>query len=380
MASGHPDVTLPAKLTPSPEAIASLTPSLTEDLRTCKLRLAFRLDPHYKVAPTRSPQSALGTVVHSIAELAAKGAFDNLDPLERATRVDAIWGEHIASQANLLKQQSPLGEPPPPERWPGHALAKNHALRITARRPSRAKTPRATASVHADLEAEVDIESRELRLHGRIDLIEAGAQLEITDLKTGVEYGDEIKPPHRRQLLLYAALLRATRGELPSRVNVQRGNGRRVTLQVDAAEVDELVEDTQRLLVDYEAETRNRVVPATLATPSAEGCRTCNYRGTCAPMFQAATPDWGWRNPNVLGTVTSSDSSASVRLCATAGTIKPGDISLSGQPEGVVLPGHGVLAVIDAEPTMSPTAIRASWRTQIWRWPEPQPPAGPTTP
>ena len=46
---------------------------------------------------------------------------------------------------------------------------------------------------------------------------------------------------------------------------------------------------------------QHSVEPAALASPSAESCRHCPYRGVCVSFFRALTPEWGWWLKSVAG-------------------------------------------------------------------------------
>jgi hypothetical protein len=117
---------------------------------------------------------------------------------------------------------------PPPERWPGYQLTRVRLLRQLSEEANR---PRARGK-GISAKPEVRLEAPGLALVGRVDRIERSSKdVELVDLKSGWGADDDIRPAHRRQLLIYAYLWQAMSGNWPTKVsvNVSMGSGPRST-------------------------------------------------------------------------------------------------------------------------------------------------------
>ena len=103
------------------------------------------------------------------------------------------------------------------------------------------------------------VEAPDEPIGGRIDRVEhTAAGVEIVDMKSGWTVSDELRPAHRRQLLIYAYLWHSRHGEWPVAASIQLLDGTRITFEVDSEEAIAAASDALALLRGYNARVESR--------------------------------------------------------------------------------------------------------------------------
>lgn len=250
---------------------------------------------------TAHPAAAIGRVFHKLLEMAVRGeivregspGIDAERALEELLdredeRIAASWP---APAPKLRSIYSPLA-------W----RRKRRVVLDLAERYLSGVVPRAaTGGGGAGRNAkdlapngswsEVRIEAPELRLVGRVDLVQRRhGDVIIRDLKTGRVVTDdgEVLPHIERQMRLYGAMAHHVWPEADVTLFVDHGNEREVTF--GRAEEEEVVSWLESLLSRLPADTEIPAEP--LATPG-EACEGCEYRHLC-PAYRVAAPEF-WR-------------------------------------------------------------------------------------
>jgi RecB family exonuclease len=356
---------------PETRPIERISPSLGEELRACGLRVAFRLDPRFNEYRKLHPAAALGLVSHELAEAVTRGELDETPDADLGAALSADWDRRIAEKASLLVTEWPLGKVPPPERWPGYQLTRVRLLRRLSEevRRRRGRAPGVSSS-----EAEAWLEAPGLPLVGRADRVErSNGDVELVDLKSGWTVGDEIRPGHRRQLLLYAYLWHAMNGDWPRRVSIQRLNGLRSILEVDPREAEAVAADLLGRLETYNGRIAAREAADALASPSDEACAHCAYRPVCLPFFEALDESWGWYRRSLLGEVIGCadvDGAGVMEVRVEASNLgsEVETARILGVPSDLLPPRGSRVAVLDATPTSLTQDVRVAWDSQLVRW------------
>jgi hypothetical protein len=209
------------------------------------------------------------------------------------------------------------------------------------------------------LHVEQRLEDDVTRVAGSPDRVErSAAGVEIVDLKTGWRVGDELKPAHRRQLLLYAFLWHAAHDEWPARASIQRLDGTRITLDVDPSESRLEAKQASQALARFNGLVISGVNPDILAQPSEGACRDCDYCGACDGFLRQPSDNWRGRRRTFAGTVvrieemrlgSAIDLDDVVGGCsaASARVVAPG--SVAEAPVGSSCVVAGAIPVAEAE-------------------------------
>jgi hypothetical protein len=209
-------------------------------------------------------------------------------------------------------------------------------------------------------------------LRGRVDRVEIDSSgVHIVDIKTGWEYGDELREEHRDQLLLYAAMWQRTTGEWPRLASIQATDGRRLSFNVVPSEAEGVVDEALAALQRYNDAVRQGSEPSALASPSGGSCRHCPYRGVCGPFFQALTPEWGWWLKSIVGTMVGATGESQQRALTMRVEASNLDVPCGSSVHVLAVPHEVVpmlgaqIAIVDACPTPQGAEVRATWSTQL---------------
>jgi hypothetical protein len=349
---------------PKPSSLERVSPSLAEDLRGCELRVAFRGDSRF--APLRRPRpgAALGVVVHDLAERVARGEFDDVGEQALAGVLTSAWEDAVAEQAAALARAWAPGHPPEPTRWPGYALARVRCLR-------RLKEQVAERAAHGGRapapQAELWVEAPDEPIGGRIDRVERTvAGVEIVDIKSGWTVSDELRPAHRRQLLIYAYLWHARHGEWPVAASIQLLDGTRITLEVDPQEAIAAASEALTLMRGYNARVENGATAEELSQPGAETCLHCDFKAVCSPFFEALSPDWTWYRKALLGEVAGThgdDQLVVLELVISRSNLaeSPSRARVIAVPAQLGAVAGTAVAAVDLLPAQRPTDARYAW-------------------
>jgi CRISPR/Cas system-associated exonuclease Cas4 (RecB family) len=361
-------------LTPRPRVLRRISPTTAVDLLQCGLRAAFRADPTLNRLP-RPPSAAavLGTSAHELAEAVAGGEFDSV-PEDQLSHALHDWWEHRIDEAWRRLQRVPwLGPMPPAARWRRYQQVRTRTLAMAHAQAIRRRAAEAQSARTVAVEREFATDSPPLQ--GRVDRIEAsGDQVRIIDVKTAAP-GEAIKPEHRVQLLLYAAMLRAS-GMRPTEAAIQYIDGSRHAFSIAWDEVDELVGTVLRArdAVNSAAQAQGRLGSvAALARPSMDTCRFCRFRICCQPFqdFMATTlnVNSGFLTGEVLGVEQSAaGATIIIELLTIESPTSPRVRRLVGLASAVHARVGDLVSVSDAVLMANGVDVRATWETCLVVW------------
>jgi hypothetical protein len=154
--------------------------------------------------------------------------------------------------------------------------------RLRLRGESLAQTLKELAGPHGAVRSELALISAQLRLWGTLDIVvEAQDEVHVIDLKTGADSSPKvINTDIRRQLLLYAALVRSELEVLPGlhMFSLRRGLRR---LEFSAEEVDRAIAEIARAVTAWTKGERT-------ANPDPDTCKWCRRRADCEAHWEAA--------------------------------------------------------------------------------------------
>ena len=362
-------MTLPQGAAPAPREIGRVSPSLAESLLGCPLETAFQLDPTYSEFNRPSPASALGLASHEMVEQVGQGRFDEPEEGELEAALERGFDAAIEEQGKALAEAWPRSSIPEPARWPGYRPTRRRLLR---RLREQALGRRRGGHPKAEVRVEEMIRASDAPVHGRPDRVEVRPDgVHLVDLKSGWAAMPDLRPAHRRQLLIYAFLWHSRHGVWPVTASVQRLDGTRLSFNVDSAEAERLVAD---LLERREEFNRTEAADTwDLAFPSPETCEHCPFRATCSPFFESVDAEWGLYRRCVVGSVVSVEEWAEVgalRLGVEGGNLaaEVTEARLVSIPLGLGLRDGEVVSVVDALPSRVPDEIRMAWDTIVFSW------------
>lgn len=276
---------------PKGKVLERISPSTAEVIRRCPMELAFSRDPDFVRLAIPSTWALLGTAAHAVLEAIGSGE------LSGAEAGESFWDAQIERAANELVGLGLLSSTPAPKRWQGYYQARQRALRAV---PEDARSGSA-GSVRQVVERR--IEDEDMRLVGRIDLVEQSANgVKIVDFKSGLRGHDEIKPGHRRQLLIYAYLWHSFSGQWPFAAEIRYLDGKSDGFAVGNVAASEAATAAASMLQEF-----NRAIEqgGIAARPSSGTCRFCDYRAACDAFM--AEVSHGWSGPmTILGAVCGS--------------------------------------------------------------------------
>ncbi len=355
-------MTLPAPPRPASQPVARFSPTLLAAIDTCKLQAAFSLDPAFHALRRSEPAALLGQAAHGLLEAAARGQFGSVPRGELAEVLQAAWDDEMRDAAARLGVGR-LVSPPPPREWPGYELTRVRLLRRLAR---QLRQPRAARPGTAAVRVEWPLQDPATGLHGRPDRVEqVGSLLRVVDMKTGLAQKD-IRPTQRRQLLLYAYLVRQQLGRWPDEVAIEDVAGRRLVEAVRPAEATAAVQEAVTAVREFNDTLAHTPSLHALATPSAEGCRYCPFRVVCWPFWQAVRQDW--RLPPSFAGVVQETRQHVHRLLLhveAPGWTAGKSVTILGA-HTLVETGQAV-GLVDAAPA-GIDQVRVRWQTQLVPW------------
>lgn len=346
---------------PSPSPLGLLSPTMANELFECPMRVAWHLDQRASWLRRPGPSAALGTAAHAMAERLSRGLVAGaIDARQARTMASEAWDDLIDRQEAALTRAWAPAVPPPPQDWPGYQLVRTRVLRhaeevATSSSPTEALAPM----------VEEALEDLAVGIAGRPDRVEGLlGDLCVVDLKTGLHQA-EPTPAQRRQLLLYAELVRATMGELPRRMGIEDGLGRRWESEVDPRELEMLLADIVTRRQAYERAVASGSLDE-LADANGETCKWCPYRVICASYWSALRTDWS--HGSVSGTAARVEERAGSVLLDVETTSPTDDAGQHWQVSG--LRGRTVsvgdrVSIVDGALTRSPRHLRARWSTVL---------------
>lgn len=266
-------------------------PSSVNRLMTCGLQFAYSCDPAFSnILKKSNTYAALGTIAHELTELVWKRGLNDT-PIDELRRVlEQKWDEYAHSSYEKLCTEWDGREVPLPKDWPYFSMTRARTIRrlakeVTVHRSSvnvNRKVPR--------LIVENELVDESLRLKGipdRVTFKDNG--FFVFDIKTG-HVIEEISMPYRRQLLLYAHLVKKHTGFQPLAIALIRAGGDVIWEEITSADIDNCIADVLERINEYSKVAKTN--PLSLASPSPDTCRFCDYKAVCGAFWEDIDPKW----------------------------------------------------------------------------------------
>ena len=205
---------------------------------------------------------------------------------------------------------------------------------------------------------ELPLQSTELRLRGRADLVNVSqGEVEIVDFKTG-----QPSPSHEDQLTLYAVLFARRDGARGSQAEATRLTiqypDRSVEVPVPTgSEIDAMAKTIQTRIVDA---TSSMSEEPPRAVPTADNCAFCSVRHMCDDYWtdDLTTDDAAeWCDVQALLTAENGPRSCAVRIGSMDGLLLT--------PSDMVLPIGRTVRVLGTRRVEDEEAAKPTWRVTI---------------
>jgi len=281
--------------------IERFAPTTVNTLASCMYRVALQRSERIPRRP--SVFTALGLVAHKMMERYWKGEFSALNEEALSSALTAAWDDLVARQQTEIEAAYPLGSPPRASDWPGYALTKSRVIRSI----KRLAAARGQGVPGRQVRPELELADPKTGLYGQLDRLEIdGPAITIIDLKSGL-WQHEVTDQQRRQLMLYAWLVHASRGMWPTEIAIESAAGQRTSLAVQPDEIEACAAQARALVNEYNqlAQSGWAALEAS-ARPDEATCRWCPMRLVCTPYWGNLTS--GWAHPgSARGLVVSAD-------------------------------------------------------------------------
>jgi hypothetical protein len=308
--------------------IAAVSPSLAETLRNCPLQAGISRINGVRDYVLGNPKAWLGTAYHEVLER----LWDDPNPLDENVRIEGLWNKAISTLqakaiAHRLNRRFSI-----PEHWPGyhlvHAFAILRAQMALRDQPRDPKSSAATVSVIR----EQNFSAMKGKLIGKPDVIIGN---EIRDYKSGRIYDETadgkqtIKQAYVRQLRLYGRLVEERLGVCPTKGVLLPMQGEAVEVALDSETCAVEATEAVQLLDVYNSRLQSVPTVSSLAMPSPQICRWCQYKALCTGFWENVNETWtdGLGSACVRGTVSSAPQpihngkALSLTMANTTGTI-----------------------------------------------------------
>ena len=286
------------------------------------------------------------------------------------------WDSICSQFHEELMQSWETSNVPAPARWPRYQLSRVRFLEYLFKRIVRRRNYEGSGNA-GFVRAETWLESDGGRLVGRVDLVEVSNRgVELIDFKSNVadeNYEDGIRPEYRTQLMIYAYLWHAVNGEWPNLLSIQAIDGNRLSFQASSEECTDAGLSALKSLEVLNVLLEGNVPVEQLASPNADSCRYCPYRGGCTPFLEAVNNEWEWYKKSFTGVIQKTyGEGATVHLDLEniRGNLETdiNSVRVLGVPSSLGLKEGYKISIVDAMPTQTVSNISVAWDTQIWTW------------
>lgn len=265
-------------------------PTALEVLRSCPLRRCFEVSRGYE--RRMSFDGRIGTAFHRTLEWLSQQHLDPDSP-DLASEIRERFAEELRDQeTEAAKHPRERGLPQNERRMHSAAealLAVAHQVQGATSRsrqppPERVKRvgnePLSESS--NEVEVEIPVKSRDRLFAGKVDRAEHTSEgTRLLDYKSALR--DDLPGRYERQVQLYAAMWRDTRGEYPTEATVVYPL---IGTSYPVSVTPEVCEEVAREYTELVSSIEQR--PAyNLATPG-DTCKICEFRPWCKPF-------WHWQ-------------------------------------------------------------------------------------
>ena len=335
-------------------------PSSLNRIATCGLQFAYSRDPAFSNILRKSNTfAALGTIAHTLTELIWKRGLNDtpIDDLKRV--LEQKWDECAELSYEKLCGEWDGRDVPPPKDWPYFSMTRARTIRrlvheVTEHRSNVNQSRNARGPL---IETELIDES--LRLKGipdRVTFTDNGFY--VFDIKTGHAV-EEISAPYRQQLLLYAHLVMKHTGLEPLAVALIRAGGDVIWEDITSADIGDCVADVMEYIKRYSKVAKTD--PLSLASPSPNACRFCDYKAICKAFWEDQDPAWE-EHRGVVGEVIEVIDESTFRVRQIWPQSDEGrEIGVSNVPYPTTVGDH--LTIVDGY--LRDGGLRGNWYTKI---------------
>ena len=335
-------------------------PSSVNRLANCALQFAYSRDPKFSTVLKKSNTfAALGTIAHELTEVVWKRGINDTPFADLKQLLELKWDELAEVSYDNLRRDWEGRVVPPPKDWPFYALTRSRTIRrlIHEINQHRVKVASHTGAPNPLIEHElVDEEIRLKGIPDRVTFTEDGFY--VFDIKTGHSV-DSMSLPYRRQLLIYAHLVRVHTGFKPLGIAVIRAGGDVIWEDISSDDVDNCIAEVTECIEKYIIAAN--ADPLSLASPSPDVCRFCDYKATCGAFWKDQHPDWKQLR-GVVGEVLEVIDQSTFRVRQIWPEIDAGrEIGVSNVPSEASVGNH--VAIVDGY--LHETGLRGNWYTKI---------------
>ena len=268
-------------------------------MNDCYLKEILSASGFPKLLPL-SPNTRLGTVIHNVLELAAKGFIKNNSDFEN------LWDENISEQEaqmygnNFEKHLIPISL-----HTQKFEVKKQLCLIGVQKILSRIK-PRVISSFSKtenkikEFSPEEWVETPDKKVGGKIDAVyKLPDGVEIIDYKTGTVIentlaGLEVKKEYKIQLKIYAGLYYLKTGVWAKKLKVLTINQGEYEISFTPEESLQLIDKAKEKLDEVNNLILNNFIWEDLASPAPDTCRFCNARPVCKKYIQTEKQGKEW--------------------------------------------------------------------------------------
>jgi hypothetical protein len=306
---------------------------------------------------------ALGRAAHKVLELAYTGHPRFSDPAE----IETVWMDAIAVERRRMADETPFGEPPPPERWSGYQRVRVRTIRMASAMSRSTRVAGPAAPGKGSLRIERSISSSDGNVVGRPDRVETnGAGVRLVDVKTGRRADPVVSDAERRQLLIYAYLWHDQEGVWPTTGTIQTSEGRGIDVELDPAAAIATVREAVAARDEANTFIAEGGGWQSLARPSMDTCRHCPFRVAC-PSYWTICEQTERYSQDIAGKVVARDPAGTIILAIMAGT-------LGSETTRVRAVGHHAhemhdganVAFQDLAPLAGSEEVTAIWESDYW--------------
>lgn len=283
-----------------------MSPSRFTSAKECALRASWAAASDVPEGLPVAPAARVGTVVHKMLEVAAKGKIADPSEFSDAWESELLRVEAKMARSWLDRHLVPLEQS---DRlfYVRVVQTEASALALARARSEVEEGPPGGGGGGALVGCELEVESSDATVLGYIDLatFDAGALI-LRDYKAGLvtesdaEGESAVKAAYQDQLKLYAALYFQSKGRWPARLEVSAPSGDIYRIGFTKEECEQLLDEARSLVVSIQ-ETIGAAegfadAQTALAAPAPAVCRFCSFRPFCLPYWQRAqleaSDDW----------------------------------------------------------------------------------------
>ena len=297
-----------------PEAPIWWSPSSYNRLHACAYRFALSSDTKiYSKFAKPNTFAALGTASHRLTERAWSNEFSQVENVDLDEKLFVAWNQEVAIQLQKMQVAWSPSEVSQPQDWPFYSINSRRSIRrikneiIAFReRGGERRNPDGPWVEH-------EIHDEDSHLKGTPDrVIFFDECFIIQDLKTGFKV-KEMSDSHRRQLLLYAHLVRSDTRKNPLKIEVIKSDGQILEENISDVDVDECLQEFRNKTQEFAISVRSGQLSHSIADPNPEVCGHCHYRPVCEPFWTDTKSDWG-NSRGIVGRVSQVSNNTTLTI------------------------------------------------------------------